>query len=91
VVHEKPRVVEPHRLLGAGPEVTGHEVDGPAVEARVGRAVVLVMAVVVVDEQRMAAAARGVAPDVVDRAGGRGRGRRIAILRPRRRWGKVGG
>jgi hypothetical protein len=73
VVHEEFRFIEPHRLIGAGLEATGHEINWATIEARDGRVgpVALEAAVVVtVDEKRVATTPDLVASDVIDRAGG---------------------
>jgi hypothetical protein len=80
MVHEGPRLGEPDRPVAAGPEPVGHEVNGPAMEGRIGGAVALVMAVVVVDESRVTAAPGGVAAAVVVRAWGERVQQRLAAL-----------
>ena len=80
VIHEELRLVEPHRLVGARFEMSGHEIDRPAIKPGVRRAVVLVVAVVVVDEERVTAAAGGVAAHVVDRTGRERMQQRLAAV-----------
>ncbi len=52
MVHEELRLGEPDGLVGGGLIASRNEIDGPPMAARVGGAVVLVVAVMVVDEQR---------------------------------------
>jgi hypothetical protein len=68
VVDEELRFGEPDGLVGAGLIASRDEIDGPPMIARVGGAVVFVVAVMVVDEQRVTTVASRGAADVVDRA-----------------------
>ena len=69
MVHEKLRLVEPDRLIGACLEGSRHEIHRPAMETRVGRFVVLVMPIVIVNEERVTTAARGVPAQIIHGAG----------------------
>jgi hypothetical protein len=68
VGHEELLFGEPDGLFGAGLIASRNEIDGTSVAGRIGGAVVLIVADIVVDELPVTAASRRVATDVGDRA-----------------------